>query len=406
MSTVDAPAATADARAQRDSRTLFQQITQSSALVVLCAVVAALLIGGLLVVVADDDVHAAAPDLFSDPGAFFSAVFSSLGAMYSAIINGAVWNFDGRDFTAQLRPITQTLTFATPLIFAGLGLGIGFRAGLFNIGAQGQLLIGAVVGGYIGFAWDLPVVLHLLVAIMGAMLGGAIWGFIPGILKAKTGAHEVITTIMLNYIALNLVAWLLVQPAFLRPGSSNPQSPRMLESSHYPQVLGSGFNLHAGFLLAIAAAFGVWWLLERSTLGFQFRAVGANAHAAKTAGMNVSLMYVLVMVTAGALAGLAGSAQVLGGPEKSITMGIAGSIGFDAITVALLGRSRPLGIVLAAILFGGLKASGPTLQVLAGVPVDIVLVVQSLIVLFIAAPPLVRFLFRLPVPAHEKEVAA
>jgi ABC-type uncharacterized transport system permease subunit len=309
----------------------------------------------------------------------------------------------------KFQPITLTLTVATPLIFAGLGLGMGFRAGLFNIGAQGQMIIGALLGGWIGFTWHLPVGLHLLLAVLGATIGGALWGFIPGILKAKTGAHEVITTIMLNYVALNLIRYALRQPAFLRPGESNPRSPIVDQNAQYPLLFGwvhdVSIRLHLGFILALLAAWGVWWLMERSTWGFQFRSVGANPHAARTAGMSIGRSYILVLMIAGALAGLAGSAQVLG-TEKALTEGIAGSFGFDAITVALLGRSRPLGTVMAALLFGALRAAGPTLQVQAGLPNDIVLVIQSLIVLFIAAPPLVRFLFRLPQPTEEEVVTA
>lgn len=387
------------------ARSVLRQIFESSTLVVVMAIVAAMAIGGLLVIFADETVRETAVYFFSRPADTFQAMGGAVFSAYSAMFSGALLNFNADGFASIVHPFTETLTKATPLIFAGLGLGIGFRAGLFNIGAQGQLLIGATLAAFIGFAWDLPVGLHLLVAILGSALGGAVWGFIPGILKARTGAHEVIVTIMLNYIGLNLVAWLLSRDAFLREGSSNPVSPLVSESSQYPRVFGSDFNLHWGFLLALACAAGVWWLMERSTLGFEFRAVGANPRAARTAGMSVSKVYVLVMVTAGALAGLAGSAQVLG-TEKVLSRGVAGSIGFDAITVALLGRSRPLGTVMAALLFGGLRASGPTLQAQAGLPVDIVFVIQALIVLFIAAPPLVRSMFRLPVPAHGEEVAA
>lgn len=386
-------------------RSLLRQIFESSTVVVIMAVVASMAIGGLLVIFADEEVRRTAVYFFSRPSDTLQAVGAALGSAYSAMFNGALLNFNAGTFSGVIKPFTQTLTMATPLIFAGLGLGIGFRAGLFNIGAQGQLIVGAALGAYIGITWDLPVVLHLVVAVMGCALGGAIWGFIPGFLKARTGAHEVIVTIMLNYIGLNLVAWLLTREAFRRDGSSNPITPIMNENAQYPRLLGSGFNLHWGFVLALACAVGVWWLMERSTLGFELRAVGANPRAARTAGMSVTKSYILVMVIAGALAGLAGSAPVLG-TEKVLTAASAGSLGFDAITVALLGRSRPLGTVLAAILFGGLRAAGPTLQVQAGLPVDIVFVIQALIVLFIAAPPLVRSLFRLPVPAHEKEVAA
>ncbi|WP_234988191.1 ABC transporter permease [Demequina sp. NBRC 110056] len=387
------------------SQTVLREILESSTLVVIMAIVASLAIGGILIVFADEQVREAATYFFARPGDTFSAMGDALGSAYSAIFQGAVLNFNADTFAGMIRPFTQTLTMATPLIFAGLGLGIGFRAGLFNIGAQGQLLIGATLGAYVGFAWHLPWGIHLIVAILGCALGGAIWGFIPGFLKARTGAHEVIVTIMLNYIALNLVAWLLTLEAFQREGSDNPITPIVDETAQYPLLLGSGFNLHWGFVLALACAWGVWWLMERSTLGFELRAVGANPHAARTAGMNVSKGYILVMVIAGALAGLAGSAQVLG-TEKVLTTATAGSLGFDAITVALLGRSRPVGTIMAAILFGGLRAAGPTLQVQAGLPVDIVFVIQALIVLFIAAPPLVRSIFRLPAPAHEKEVAA
>jgi simple sugar transport system permease protein len=214
---------------------------------------------------------------------------------------------------------------------------------------------------------------------------------------------------MLNYVALNLIRFALRQPAFLRPGESNPRSPIVDQNAQYPLLFGwvhdVNIRLHLGFILALLAAWGVWWLMERSTWGFQFRAVGANPHAARTAGMSIGRSYVLVLMIAGALAGLAGSVQVLG-TEKALTEGIAASFGFDAITVALLGRSRPLGTVMAAFLFGALRAAGPTLQVQAGLPNDIVLVIQALIVLFIAAPPLVRFLFRLPQPTREEVVTA
>ncbi|WNM26029.1 ABC transporter permease [Demequina capsici] len=384
---------------------MLREITESSWLVVLLAVVASLVIGAILIIFADPDVDAAAKYFFARPMDTISAAWNAVFSAYDAMFRGSVWNYTADSFSQQLRPLTETLTIATPLIFAGLGLGMGFRAGLFNIGAQGQIIMGAMLGGWVGFAWHLPAGLHLLVAVLATILGGALWGFIPGLLKAKTGAHEVIVTIMLNYVAANLLAYALSTDAFQRPGSDNPQSPIIDTTAQYPLILGSSYRLHLGFLLAIAAAFGVWWLMERSTWGFRFRAVGANPRAARTAGMNVSFGIIAVMTIAGALAGLAGSAQILG-TEKTLTAGIAGSFGFDAITVALLGRSRPFGTVLAGLLFGAFRASGPTLQVAAGLPVDIVLILQSLIVLFIAAPPLVRFLFRLPTPTNEKVVTA
>ncbi len=388
-----------DARHEESiSRSVLRQIMESSWVVTLFAIVAAMLLGGILIAAADSDVRETAGWVFARPSDFFTAIWDAVAGAYSALFQGAVFNFQGRNFVQMIRPITETMTISTPLIFAGLGIGMGFRAGLFNIGAQGQIILGAVIGGFVGFTFDLPVVLHLLVAVIGAALGGAIWASIAGVLKATTGANEVIVTIMLNNIAIYLIGWLLSTEAFRRPGSAQPLSPQIMADARYPLLLGSQFRLHLGFLLALLAAVGVWWLMERSTLGLRFRAVGANPNAARTAGISVPRTTVWVMAIAGGLAGMAGSAQILGTETNGLTDGIAASFGFDAITVALLGRSKPGGTVLAGLLFGGLRAGGVVMQARTGTPIDIVLVVQSFIVLFIAAPPLVRAIFRLPQP--------
>lgn len=397
-------------------RRILHEMLTSSWLVSLLAIVLALILGGLLIAAADAEVQATASYFFSRPSDLISAAWTAVSEAYAALFAGAIFDPRAETFARAIRPLTETLTVATPLILAGLGLGIGFRAGLFNIGAQGQIILGGIFAGYIGFTFDLPFPLHLLLCVIGAALGGALWAGIAGVLKARTGAHEVIVTIMLNNIAIYLVAYLLSLDSFQRPGSNNPVSPPIPESASYPLLLGEGYRLHAGFLVAIAAAVFTWWLMERSTIGFRFRAVGSNPHAARTAGISVNATYVWVMLTAGAFAGLAGSAQVLG-TEHVLTAGVAASYGFDAITVALLGRSKPLGTVLAGILFGALRAGGVVMQARTGTPIDIVLVVQSLIVLFIAAPPLVRSVFRLPspdtprapkpvVPVAAKEVSA
>lgn len=376
---------------------VLREMLESSWLVSLLAIVAALILGGVLIAAADPAVQEAASYFFARPTDFFQAVWDAVFGAYAALFQGAVLNVDAPDVSRALRPLTETMTVATPLILAGLGLGIGFRAGLFNIGAQGQIILGGIFAGFVGWTFALPPGLHLLLAVLGAALGGALWASIAGVLKARTGAHEVIVTIMLNNIAIYLVAYLLTTKPFQAPGSSNPISPRIPGNAQFPLLLGEGFRLHAGFVLALLVAVGVWWLMERSTLGFRFRAVGENPNAARTAGMSVPWTTVWVMALAGALAGLAGSAQVLG-TEHVLTAGVAASFGFDAITVALLGRSRPLGTVLAGLLFGALRAGGFVMQARTGTPIDIVLVVQSLIVLFIAAPPLVRAIFRLPTP--------
>ena len=272
---------------------------------------------------------------------------------------------------------------------------MAFRAGLFNIGGQGQLIAGAICAGWVGFTWHLPVLLHLLVAMIAGLVGGAIWGGIAGWLKAQTGAHEVISTIMLNYIALYLLFYLLSVPGFQAEGSNQAISIPIDATARFPRLFGSGLSVNGSLVVALLAALACWWLLTRSTLGFRLRAVGANQFAARTAGMNVGGSYVTVMLIAGALSGLAGSAQALGGNNVAITGDVDASIGFDAITVALLGRASPGGTVLAGILFGALRAGAVRMQAETGVPTEIVQVIQSVIVLFIAAPALIRAIFRL-----------
>ncbi len=364
--------------------------------------VLALVISAFLIAFADPDVRAASKYFFSAPTDTLSAAWTAVSEAYKALFSGSIINFSAYTVPDALKPLTETLYTSTSLILAGLAVALPFRAGLFNIGAQGQLIIGAILAGYVGFAWSMPFPLHLLVAIVAGIIGGALWGGIAGLLKARAGAHEVIVTIMLNWIAIYLLQYLLTLDAFQRPGRDDPLTPAVATSAQLPKILGSEYRLNLGFLLALLAAAFVWWLLERSTTGFEFRAVGANPNAARTAGINVKRALTMVMVIAGGLAGLAGMNQVLGGAtEYALGNGIAGEIGFDAITVALLGKSNPIGVVFAGILMGGLRAGGSSMQAATSTPIDIVLVVQSLIVLFIAAPPLVRKIFHLRAPQPE-----
>lgn len=373
-----------------EADSVLRQIFTGNAMVSVLSVLLAIVLGGILMAVTNPKVAATAGYFFARPADLLVEVFRP----YVALVQGSIFNWAGVDFAAKMYPITETLTVSTPLICAGLGVALAFRAGLFNIGAQGQIIFGALFGAYVGFAWHLPVVLHLLVVIVAGFVGGAIWGGVVGLLKAKTGAHEVIVTIMLNYIASFLLLFLLTTPAFQRKGSTNPISPFLDQNALFPELLGPQFRLHAGFIAAILATGFVWWLLNRSTIGFEFRAVGANPSAARTAGINVSRSTILVMAIAGALSGLAGIAQV-SGTEKYLSGGVAASIGFDAITVALLGRSTPWGTFFAGLLFGAFRAGGVAMQTQTQTPIDIVLVIQSLIVLFIAAPPMVRAIFGL-----------
>jgi simple sugar transport system permease protein len=302
--------------------------------------------------------------------------------------------FQGGSISAVFEPLSETMVNATPLTLAGLSVAIAFRAGLFNIGATGQFIGGAILATWIGFGVSLPPFIHVIVAVVGGFAGGAAIGWIVGALKAWTGAHEVIVTIMLNYVMGFFLSYLLSTKAMQRPGRSDLVSPVLPGSARLPHIAGAGLRVNAGYLIALAAAAGVWWLLTRSTVGFEFRTVGANARAARSAGMSVERTWILVMLIAGGLAGLAGAA-VVQGTDYTLTFQTYGTYGIDAITVALLGRARPLGTVLAALLYGGLHAGGIQMQAVTQTPVDIVTVIQSLIVLFVAAPPLVRAMFRL-----------
>ena len=367
------------------------------------AVVLAVLAGSVMIAFTDEGVQEASQYFFARPGDTFAAIGQAVGGAYSALFRGAVYNYTADSFVQGIRPLTQSLTYATPLIVAGLGLAIAFRSGLFNIGGQGQMLISAAAAGWVGFAFDLPVGLHVVVALVAGVAAGALWGALAGLLKATTGAHEVIVTIMLNYVAFYLVSLLLRTPVLQVEGSANPRSRPADATAVLPPLFGDAHTTHAGFVLALLAVAGVWWLLDRSALGFRFRAVGLNPRAARVAGIDVERVYLVVMVLAGALAGLAGAGQVLGTVTTGFGVSIEAGIGFEAITVALLGRSRPLGVLLAGLLFGAFKAGGFAMQSMQAIPVDLVLVLQSLIVLFIAAPPLVRALFRIPAPVRGQE---
>lgn len=376
---------------------VFQSIVTGNALVAFLAVLLAVLAGSVLIAVTDDAVRESARYFFARPGDLLTDLWDAIWGAYTALFRGAIWNTRVDTFAGQIRPLTETLKFAAPLIAAGLGVGLAFRAAMFNIGGRGQMLLGGAAAGWVGISLDLPWLIHLPLAVLAGMLVGALWAGIAGFLKARTGAHEVIVTIMLNYVGYYLVLFALSRPSLLQaPGSNNPKSLPMKESAQMPKILGDQFNLHLGIVLSLVAVAVMWWLLNRSALGFRIRAVGTNPVAARASGINVGRTYIVVMLIAGSLVGLAGANQVLGTVTSGVMGDLDAGIGFDAITVALLGRSRPLGILGAGLLFGALKAGSFSMQASENIPVDIVLVVQSLIVLFLAAPPLVRAMFRLP----------
>ncbi|GGM55087.1 ABC transporter permease [Microbacterium saperdae] len=382
---------------------VLKEMLRGNAVTTVLAIVLALIVGGVLIALTNEDVQAASGYFFAQPGDTFVAAWNAVYNGYEALFRGAIFNARGADFAAQIRPLTNTLGFAAPLIAAGLGVALAFRVGLFNIGARGQMLIGVAVAALLTFSLDLPIWLHIPVTLIAGIAGGALWGAIAGLIKARTGAHEVILTIMLNYIAYYLLLWMIRTPGLLqKPGTNQALGSATPESAQFPTLLGPQFPLlDFGFVVVIVATLFVWWLIERSALGMRMRAVGENPHAARAAGISVQRIYVYAMLFAGGLAGLAGMNQLQGAVTTGVTETIDAGIGFDAITVALLGRSRAWGTFAAGILFGALKAGSFSMQA-QDIPVDIVLVVQSLVVLFIAAPPLLRTVFFLPKTDIEK----
>ena len=364
------------------------------------AIISGLILGAVIIVLTSTDVYAAFGRGFWDG---IQTMFSIVGKAYSALFTGAFGDpakivealRTGEKIDRAFKPILQSLVETTPYLFSGLAVALGFRAGMFNIGGEGQIYIGAAAATFVGLAFnDLPRAIHLPLTMLAGVLGGAFWGFIPGWLKAKTGAHEVINTIMMNHIALRLVEYLLTGPMTKTGGGGMPVSNNIAESARIPLVFPRPLTLHWGFFIAIAVAVLVWFLLFKTTWGFNLQMAGANRHAAKYAGLNINLWIVLGMTFSGALAGLCGSTQVMG-VTYSMGLGVSAGYGFDAIALALLANNNPLGCILSALLFGLLKTGSRNMMSNTGIPIDIVSIIQAFILMFIAAPAIIRTVYRL-----------
>jgi len=305
---------------------------------------------------------------------------------YVSLIQGAI----GTPWTGDFSAIVTTLAFTAPLLLAGLSVGLGFRAGLFNIGGLGQFLMGALAACWVGILLsDAPPFIAWPTALVAGALGGALWGFIPGFLKAQSGAHEVVTTIMLNYVAIDVLAAAVSGP--LKAPGPNPITADVGNAALPILIPPDG---HLGIVVAFLAAPFVSWLLFRTTLGFEIRTVGANPDAARYAGMKPRRLIVLTMSLAGLLFGLAGAGQVLG-INHQLNAAYSTKVGFDGIAVALLGRSSPAGIVFAALLFGGMRAGAGLMQINARIPTELVDVLQATILLFLVAGPVLQRLLKL-----------
>lgn len=382
-----------------------KEIVSGGAFRAFLSVLLGFVVGALFMVGSNEEFLKALSYFTARPTDALTAGWGAIADGYAALFRGSIYNYNADNIVAALRPITETLRFAAPLIAAGLGVALAFRVGLFNIGASGQILFGALAATAVSTRVELPWGIHLVVAAVTAIIASAAYGALVGFLKARTGAHEVIVTIMLNYIAAGLLTFAFRQESLLREtgGGGTPKSDAPAETAQLPLLLGDSYMLHAGIVLALVAVVIYWWLMERSTIGYRFRMVGHNADAARTAGINVELTFVAAMAVSGAFVGLAAINQALGA-RAGLTPDIDGSIGFDAITVALLGSSTAPGVLLAGLLFGAFKAGAPSMQVI-GLSPEVTGVVQGFIVLFIAAPPLIRAIFRLPAPQKTTVVA-
>jgi simple sugar transport system permease protein len=384
-------------------------------LVPFLAVLTALLLGGVVIALTDFDNLS---KLGSDPaGAIGGAISGAVGA-YAAMISGAfgdpgriataLQTGNAKDIATAIRPLAETLVATTPLIFTGLAVAISFRAGMFNIGGDGQLMLGALAATILTIllAGKAPAGIILIAAIAVATLAGGAWGFIPGFLKARTGAHEVITTIMLNYVASLVLFFALRSDTLRAAGSSSPVSKNLKPITTVPTLIDlPSIRLDWGFIVALLMAVAVSWLLFRTTKGFELRASGFSLTAARYAGMSAGGSMMLAMSLSGALAGMAGGFLVIG-TVGQLSLDISGGLGFNAIALALLAGLRPSGVVLAALLFGALTQGGRRMNIDTGIPFDLLLFIMALVIMFVSAPGLIRSIWRVKVSPPAPEIAA
>jgi ABC-type uncharacterized transport system permease subunit len=379
------------------------------------AVFTALVIGAFFIAFSDLNTLATWGNFFHSPLLALKTTWATIQNAYVAMFIGAfgnpaeivkqlgIWIKTGenKELLNAIRPFSECLVLSVPYILAGLGVAIGFQCNLFNIGAEGQLYIGGLATALIGYSvHGLPWYIHAPLAILAGALAAGIWGFIPGILKARFGAHEVINTIMMNYIAFRLTDYLLSGP--MKSQGGIPVTPEVLPSAYLATIFPSPVRIHWGFFIALGLAGVVYWLLYKTTFGMEIRMVGANPKAAKYAGISVSKTMAVTMAISAALCGLAGSIHLLGVDHRMVRAFSPG-YGFDAIALALLGNSHPLGVVVASLLFGFLRGGAARMQSVAGTPVEIIRIIQGLVIVFIAAPEIIRGLYHLRSSKQQKK---
>jgi ABC-type uncharacterized transport system permease subunit len=389
----------------------FEEVSKSSLVIIFLAILTGFILGGVFAAATTPEVYEAFNKSFSDG---IQASLNLIWETYSSLLMGSFGNpskmaaalssGDSKALQTAFKPFLESLVVTIPYIFTGVGVALGFQAGVFNIGAEGQLYMGAIMAAWAGWTFKgLPSIIHVPLALFVGTLFGGIWGFIPGWLKAKTGAHEVINTIMMNYVAFNFAEYLIRGP-FEDPDT--PFKTRFIEeSAHlYRFFEGTSLRLHLGFVIAIVVAFLVWYVLYKTTWGFEFRSVGLNPHASKYAGIKSSLVTILALSASGAISGLAGAVDMLGVNFRQ-TQALSTGYGFDAIAIALLANNHPLICIITAMLFGFLRHGSRVMQINTGIPIDIISILQAFIIFFIAAPAIIRTIYRLkePKPILEKE---
>ncbi|MGA9397964.1 MAG: ABC transporter permease [Anaerolineaceae bacterium] len=382
------------------------------------SVFTALVIGGIIIALSNLEVLTSWGKFFSHPWDTLAITWNSIKSAYVAMFEGSfgkpvemmaairTWLDTGttKQLVTAFRPFSESLVISTPYIFAGLGVALGFRCNLFNIGAEGQMFIGAITSVFIGYSvTGLPFYIHMPLAILGGVAAAGLWGAIPGFLKGFFGAHEVINTMMMNYVALRFTDFLLTGP-MMRPDKV-AITPEILKTAYLPALFPSPMRVHWGFLIALGAAVLVYLFLWKTPIGMEIRMVGANPRAARYAGVKNKIIIVLTLTLSAALAGMAGVSQILG-VDHRLVRSFSSGYGFDAIALALLGNSHPFGVVLASLLFGFLRGGAARMQSVAGTPVELIRVIQGMVIIFIAAPEIIRGLYHLRAKQKKGPVVA
>jgi len=381
----------------------YEEISKSSITIIILAILTGLILGGIIACATTKEIF----DAFDE--SFMTGITESLKFVwktYSSLFLGSfgspkkmaesLFSGDGALMRKAFKPFLESLVVTTPYLITGVAIALGFQAGVLNMGGEGQLFMGSIMAGWAGWTFQgLPPIIHVPLALLIGVLAGALWGFIPGLLKAKTGAHEVITTIMMNYISFSLSQYLITGP-FQDPNESF-KTPFIEESAHLLRFFEDPLRLHIGFIIAIVVAVIVWYVLYKTTWGFEFRNVGLNPNASRYAGINASMVTILALTFSGALAGLAGAVEMLGVNFRAV-QSLTTGYGWDAIAISLLAKNHPLIVIITSMLFGFMRQGSRVMQINTGIPIDIISILQAFILFFIAAPAIIRTIYRLKEP--------